>query len=93
MLFKGLTNCSKQCIVVPTTLKDRFPLLRKPAFCLLVAAPPIPFERTINCTAARPADAKMSMKHPPSSCSLSLMKLLSLIRLPRLIADLGSLLY
>ena len=51
----------KQCFVVPTKLKGRFPLLRKPAFCLLVAAPPIPFDRTINCAAARPADASGSM--------------------------------
>ena len=37
----------KQCFVVPTKPKSRFPLTRKPAFCLLVAAPPIPLERMI----------------------------------------------
>jgi hypothetical protein len=50
-------NSGKQCFVVPTKLKGRFPLLQKSAFCLLVAAPPIPFDRTTNCAAARPADA------------------------------------
>ena len=34
-------------------LKGRFPLQRKPAFCLLVAAPPTPFDRTIKIARLR----------------------------------------